>query len=91
MRRAGPGERGGGSYGRRTVATSKRAAMQISEAGKGLNTHACLLACQVVKCACALDVPAAAYACARAVLTPTGYNRLRVGHPDTTCRTFDML
>ena len=36
MRRAGPGERGGGSYGRRTVATSKRAAMQISEAGKGL-------------------------------------------------------
>ena len=36
MHRAGPSERGGGSYGRRTVATSKRAAMQISETGKGL-------------------------------------------------------
>ena len=36
MRRAGPGERGGGSYGRRTVATAERAAMQISVVGKGL-------------------------------------------------------
>ena len=36
MHRAGPGERGGGSYGRRAVATAKWAAMQISGAGKGL-------------------------------------------------------
>ena len=35
MHRAGPGERGGGSYGRRTVATAERAAMQISGVGKG--------------------------------------------------------
>ena len=36
VHRAGPGERGGGSYGRRTVATAEWAAMQISVAGKGL-------------------------------------------------------
>ena len=36
MHRAGPGERGGASYGRRAVATAKWAAMQISGAGKGL-------------------------------------------------------
>ena len=35
MHRAGPGERGGGSYGRRAVAAAKGAAMQISGAGKG--------------------------------------------------------
>ena len=34
--RGRPGERGGGSYGRRTVATTEWAAMQISVAGKGL-------------------------------------------------------
>ena len=37
MHRAGPGERGGAPYGRRTVATAERAAIQISEARKGLN------------------------------------------------------
>ena len=36
MHRAGPGERGGGSYGRRAVAAAKGAPMQISVAGKGL-------------------------------------------------------
>ena len=36
MHRAGPGERGGAPYGRRTVATAERAAIQISEGGKGL-------------------------------------------------------
>ena len=36
VHRAGPGERGGGSYGRRTVATAERAAMQISLDRKGL-------------------------------------------------------
>ena len=36
MHRAGSGERGGGSYGRRAVAAAKGAAMQISGAGKGL-------------------------------------------------------
>ena len=37
MHRAGPGERGGASYGRRAVATAKWAAMQISRGvGKGL-------------------------------------------------------
>ena len=36
MHRAGPGERGGASYGRRAVATAKWAAMQISGVGKGL-------------------------------------------------------
>ena len=35
MHRAGPGERGGASYGRRAVATAEWAAMQISVAGKG--------------------------------------------------------
>ena len=40
MHRAGPGERWGGSYGRRTVATAKWAAMQISGGGKGLSQHA---------------------------------------------------
>ena len=35
MHRAGPGERGGGSYGRRTVAAAKGAAMQISVDKKG--------------------------------------------------------
>ena len=39
MHRAGPGERGGASYGRRAVATAKGAAMQIS-GGEGLNTEA---------------------------------------------------
>ena len=34
--RAGPGERGGGSYGRRAVATAEWAAMQISVDRKGL-------------------------------------------------------
>ena len=37
MHRAGPGERGGASYGRRAVATAKWAAMQISGVGKGSN------------------------------------------------------
>ena len=36
MHRAGPGERGGASYGRRAVATAKWAVMQISVARKGL-------------------------------------------------------
>ena len=36
MHRAGPGERGGAPYGRRTVATAERAAIQISEGGEGL-------------------------------------------------------
>ena len=36
MHRAGPGERGGAPYGRRTVATAERAAIQISDVGKGL-------------------------------------------------------
>ena len=36
MHRAGPGERGGGSYGRRAVATAERAPMQISADRKGL-------------------------------------------------------
>ena len=36
MHRAGPGERGGASYGRRAVATAKWAPMQISGVGKGL-------------------------------------------------------
>ena len=36
MHRAGPGERGGAPYGRRTVATAERAAIQVSEVGKGL-------------------------------------------------------
>ena len=36
MHRAGPGERGGASYGRRAVATAKWAAMQISDDRKGL-------------------------------------------------------
>ena len=40
MHRAGPGERGGASYGRRAVATAKWAAMQISGVGKGLNPSA---------------------------------------------------
>ena len=40
MHRARPGERGGGSYGRRAVATAKWAAMQISGDGKGLNLSA---------------------------------------------------
>ena len=36
MHRAGPGERGGGSYGRRAVAAAKGAAMQISRwTGRG--------------------------------------------------------
>ena len=39
MHRAGPGERGGASYGRRAVATAKWAAMQISGVGKGLRNH----------------------------------------------------
>ena len=39
MHRAGPGERGGASYGRRAVATAKWAAMQISGVGKGLMKH----------------------------------------------------
>ena len=39
MHRAGPGERGGGSYGRRAVATAKWAAMQISGVGKGLRSR----------------------------------------------------
>ena len=38
VHRAGPRERGGGSYGRRTVATAERAAMQISGVGKGLRS-----------------------------------------------------
>ena len=33
MHRAGPGERGGGSYGRRTVAMAERAAMQLQISG----------------------------------------------------------
>ena len=37
MHRAGPGERGGASYGRRAVATAKWAAIQISGVGKGLS------------------------------------------------------
>ena len=49
-RRAGPGERGGGSYGRRTVATAKRAAMQISAAGKGLNSRFPSFCCGVPGC-----------------------------------------
>ena len=36
MHRAGPGERGGGSYGRRAVATAEWADMQISVDGKGV-------------------------------------------------------
>ena len=40
MHRAGPGERGGASYGRRAVAAAKGAAMQISGAGKGLSDQA---------------------------------------------------
>ena len=36
MHRAGPGERGGGSYGRRAVAAAKGASMQISVDRKGL-------------------------------------------------------
>ena len=36
MHRAGPGERGGASYGRRAVATAKWAAMQISGVGEGI-------------------------------------------------------
>ena len=36
MHRAGPGERGGASHGRRAVATANRVAMQISAARKGL-------------------------------------------------------
>ena len=39
MHRAGPGERGGASYGRRAVATAKWAAMQISGVGKGLRSR----------------------------------------------------
>ena len=35
MHRAGPGERGGGSYGRRAVAAAKGASMQISVDRKG--------------------------------------------------------
>ena len=35
MHRAGPGERGGASYGRRAVATVEWAAMQISVAAEG--------------------------------------------------------
>ena len=35
MHRAGPGERGGASYGRRAVATAKWAAIQISGVGNG--------------------------------------------------------
>ena len=38
MHRAGPGERGGGSYGRRAVAAAKGASMQISVDGKGLRS-----------------------------------------------------
>ena len=37
MHRAGPGERGGGSYGRRAVVAAKGASMQISVPGKGLS------------------------------------------------------
>ena len=40
MHRAGPGERGGASYGRRAVATAEWAAMQISVDGKGLISRA---------------------------------------------------
>ena len=40
MHRAGPGERGGASYGRRAVATAKWAAIQISGVGKGLISRA---------------------------------------------------
>ena len=40
MHRAGPGERGGGSYGQRAVATAKWAAMQISGVGKGIRLGA---------------------------------------------------
>ena len=36
MHRAGPGERGGASYGRRDRAPAKWAAMRISGVGKGL-------------------------------------------------------
>ena len=36
MHRAGPGERGGASYGRRAVATAEWAGMQISVEGKRL-------------------------------------------------------
>ena len=36
VHRAGPGERGGGSYGQRAVAAAKGASMQISVPGKGL-------------------------------------------------------
>ena len=47
MYRAGPGERGGGSYGRRTVAsaTAKGASMQISveQGGKGYEIWAARL------------------------------------------------
>ena len=35
VHRAGPGERGGGSYGRRAVAAAKGASMQISGGGRG--------------------------------------------------------
>ena len=38
VHRAGPRERGGGSYGRRTVASAERAAMHITGVGKGLRT-----------------------------------------------------
>jgi hypothetical protein len=37
MHRAGPGERGGASYGRRAVAAAKGASMQISVDRKGLS------------------------------------------------------
>ena len=37
VHRAGPGERGGGSYGRLTVAAAKGASMRISRHGKGVN------------------------------------------------------
>ena len=53
MHRAGPGERGGGSYGRRAVATAEWADMQISVDGKGvvkqglgLLVHCCWLPCR---------------------------------------------
>ena len=39
VHRAGPGECGGGSYGRWTVATAKGASMQHFGAGKGLTVQ----------------------------------------------------
>ena len=55
MHRAGPGERGGGSYGRRAVAAAKGASMQISGEGKGLSVDSANFFSERAQCGCILE------------------------------------